>query len=144
MPGGVFLRPKLKGDYQDFSFIPSSVFVWMLSALVLLIVSSVILNESGCSERSMGYVSSILSFSSAMAAGITAGRKRKAGALYTALLTASVLVVMLLTIGFMISSTMIEPSAVMSLVSFTFAGCLVGVVCFLPSNKRKKRYRPQP
>ena len=138
------MHPKLKGEYQDFSFLPASIFAWFLSALLLLIVVSVFFNEMGCSERSLGYASSVLSFLCAMAAGIVAGRKRKAPALYTALLTASVLVIILLTIGFLISSTMIEPSAVMSLVSFSFSGCLVGVILFPADSRRKKRHKPQP
>jgi len=138
------LRSKLKGEYQDFSFLPAALFVWLLSALVLLVISSVILNEAGCSEKSLGYVSSLLSFGTAAAAGVAAGRKRKAGAFYTALVTAFVLVTALLTAGFLISSDMIEPSAVMSLVSFSFAGCLVGAVLFPVRKKSKKKQRPKP
>ena len=137
------MRPKLKGEYYDSAFLLSAVFVWLMSALLLLIISSIILNEAGCSEKSLGYVSSLISFLSALAAGIAAGRKRKAGTLYTALLTASVLVTALLTIGFLISGPSIEPSAVMSLISFSFTGCMVGVVFFSNPVQKRKKYRPQ-
>ena len=137
------MRPKIKGEYFDFAFLISAFFVWMMCALVLLLISSIILYEVGCTEKSLGYVSSTISFVSAAVSGAAAGRKRKNGALFTALLTASVLVVVLLTIGFLVNGSGISPSAVMSVISFSFTGCMVGVVFFSTPIHRKKRYRPQ-
>jgi len=137
------LPQKIKGEYFDPRFLLSAAFAWLVSALILLLLSSILLNELGCTEKSLGYTSSAISFAAAMIAGMAAGRKRKAGAVYTALLTASAMVTALLTIGFMINGNEIEASAVMSVISFSFAGCLVGVVMFTGSGKNKKRYRPK-
>lgn len=137
------MRPKIKGEYFDGSFILSALFAWFLSALLLLILSSIILNEAGCSEKALGYTSSVISFVSAFAAGIVTGRKRKTGALYASLLTASFLVVALLTVGFLVNGSSIEPSAVMSVISFSFAGCVAGGVMFPGGSHKKKKYKPQ-
>ncbi len=135
---------KIKGEYFDPRFLLSAAFTWLISALVLLLVSSIILNEAGCStEKSLGYTSSVISFASALMAGIAAGKKRKVGAAYTALVTAAAMVTALLTIGFLINGTAIEASAVMSVISFSFAGCLVGAVLFTGSTSNKKRYKPK-
>ena len=137
------MRQKIKGDFFDPSFLLSAFFAWIISAMILLIISSIILNEMGCSEKSLGYVSSAISFITAVTAGISAGRKRKAGSVYTALLTATALVTTLLTIGFLVEGSAIEPSAVMSVISFSFTGCMLGAVFFAVPTQKKKRYRPQ-
>ena len=136
------MRPKINGEYYDSAFLLSACFVWMISATSMLLVASVLLSEFGCTEKSLGYVSSLITFLSAMLAGISAGRKRKLSTLYTSLLTASVLTTALLTIGFMINGRLLVPSSVMSLISFTFTGCMVGVVFFsVPINRKKHRMK---
>ena len=136
------MRPKIKGEYFDSAFLFNALMAWIISATLLLLIASVLLNELGCTEKSMGYVSSLISFIAALVAGITAGRKRKAGTLYTAMLTASVLVTALLTLGFMIEGVELVPSSVMSVISFSFTGCMVGTV-FFSSTSSKKRYKPK-
>lgn len=135
------MRSIIKGDGYDPAFLLSSAFVWLISASILLIISAVILCEIGCTEQSLGYVSSFISFGSALAAGAAAARRRKKKNLYTALLTAAALVIALLTVGFLIDGIEIEASAIMSVVSFTFAGCVVGVISF-SSGVKRKQYRP--
>ena len=136
------MRPYLKGEYYDSGFLLSAFAVWLICAFSLLVISSVLLNELGCSEQTLGYASSAISFISALAAGIVASRKRKSGKMYTALLTASVLVTAFLTLGFLIQGSEIQPSAIMSIISFTFSGCLVGGI--IPSSfKTKKQYKPR-
>ena len=132
----------LKGEYYDSGFLLSAVFTWVLSAVLLLLIASIVMNEIGCNEQSIGYVSSLISFVAALSAGIAAARKRKNGVLYTALLTASVLVTALLTLGFIINGSDIEPSAILSIISFTFTGCLAGVVFYSPAKKRRQ-YKPR-
>ncbi len=137
------MYPKPKGEYYDPTFLLSAFFTWLITAVSLLLVSTIILSETGCSEKSLGYTSSAVSFLSAMAAGIAAGRKRKAGAVYTALLTAVALTTLLLTVGFLVNGNSIEASSVMSVVSFSFSGCLVGLIFFTFPVQTKKRYKPK-
>ena len=136
------MRPYLKGEYYDSGFILSAVLAWILSAALLLLICSILLNELGCNEQSLGYVSSLISFLAAVAAGVAAARKRKSGLLYTALITASVIVTALLTLGFLINGPDIEPSAIMSIISFSYSGCLVGMFFYTPGRKRK-HYKPR-
>ena len=137
------MRPKIKGEYFDPTFLFRAFFAWFLSALLLLIIASIILKECEASERVMAYASSTISFIAALVAGVSAKKKGRAGSIYTSLLTASALVTALFTIGFLIDGSNIVPSSVMSVISFTFSGCLVGTVLVsLPDNK-KKQYKPR-
>ena len=135
------MRPESKTLYLDSAFLPKAFLVWCLTSLVLLVLSSILLNELGCTERSLGYVSSAISFLSALAAGIVAASKRKSGTIYTALITAVALIIFLLTIGFLIDGGGIEASAVMSIVSFSFCGAIVGVICFPAKGQKRKRHK---
>ncbi len=139
MSGGVFLLRSLKGDFPDSGFLLKAAGAWLLSALLLLPAAALTLNALGATERALSMTSSLISFLSAAFAGAAAARKRRSGSVYTALLSAAVLVTALLTVGFLIAGESIDPSAVLSLVSFSFAGCLVGaVLCYRPVNKRRK------
>ncbi len=121
----------------------SALAAWAVSALVLVCIASLILSKVSLGEGAMGYVSSALSFLSAVCAGAALGRSRSAALIYPALLTAAVLVTALLTIGFMVEGADLQASGVLSVVSFSFAGCLAGAVLFGGRKpvKHKKRYR---
>ena len=45
---------------------------WTVSALILLVIASAVINAAGCGEYIMGYVCSALSFLSAFSAGAAA------------------------------------------------------------------------
>ena len=117
--------------------------VWAVSALVLLCIACLILSKVSLGEAAMGYVSSALSFSSAAFAGAVLGRGRAGGVVYPAMLTAAVLVTVLLTVGFIIEGADLQSSGVLSVVSFTFTGCLFGAVAAggKKSKSHRKRYR---
>lgn len=128
-----------KQNYTDAHFILSALAGWFISAPALIVLAAIIVNRAQMGSRSIGYASSVLSFLCAAAAGIAAGRTRKAGKLYTAAVSAAVITTLLLTVGFLIDGTDLDASGVLSVVSFTFAGCLTGCVCF--SGKGSKRRR---
>lgn len=133
----------MKGEYFDSVFLVSAIVAWAMCAFVLLTVSSVILHETGAAEQSIGYASSAVSFLSAAAAGWAAARKRKKASFYTSLLTGTVIITVLLTVGFLIDGKKLEPSSVMSVISFTFTGCMVGGVLLYRPGKRPKRLFPK-
>ncbi len=135
---GCFLQSIQKQNYADARFILSALGAWFIAALVLLAAASAIVNRAELGSGSMGYVSSAISFLSAFAAGARAGRMRKAGTLYTAAVSAAVITTLLLTVGFIIDGSDLEASGVLSVVSFTFAGCMAGCV-FLGGGSKKKR-----
>lgn len=121
----------------------SALAAWAISALILLCIASLILSKISLGEGAMGYVSSALSFLSAVFAGAAQGRAKSGGIIYPALLTAAVLVTALLTIGFIVEGADLQSSGVLSVVSFTFSGCLLGAVLSggKKSKSHKKRYR---
>ncbi len=118
---------------------------WTVSAIVLLIIASAVINASDCGEYIMGYACSALSFLSAFSAGAAAARKSRKGTVYTGALTGAIITTVLLTIGFIVKGTETEASAVLSVVSFTFAGSIAGAVLFGRGNaSKRKRYSPRP
>ena len=118
---------------------------WAMSATVLLIIASAIINASNCGEYIMGYVCSALSFLSAFSAGAAAVGKGRKGTLYAGALTGAVITTVLLTVGFIVKGSETEASAVLSVVSFTFAGSIAGAVIFgRGSASKRKRYAPRP
>ena len=137
------MRSFLKGEYYDSGFLISAVLAWIICASMLLLICTVLLCELGCTEQALGYTSSAISFLAAFTSGVVASRRRKSGTIYTALMTAAVIVTTLLTIGFLINGSAIEPSAIMSVVSFTFAGCMSGAILFFSPGKRHKQYKPR-
>lgn len=129
---------------MELRFLPKALLGWLVSAVILLLIAAGIVSKSKISSASIGYVSSALSFLTALTAGIVAGRTRRGGALYAGLLTAAALVICLLTAGFLAKGQDMEPSGILSVVSFTFAGCLFGSVFFSGRKKtgRKTRFKP--
>lgn len=118
---------------------------WAMSAIVLLIIASATINVSNCGEYIMGYVCSALSFLSAFSAGAAAVGKGRKGTLYAGALTGAVITTVLLTVGFIVKGSETEASAVLSVVSFTFAGSIAGAVIFgRGSASKRKRYAPRP
>lgn len=107
--------------------------VWLICALLLTTIASLINNRAGLSLRDLGISSSAISFLSAFAAGCACIRVRKSKRLITGLICAGVLIVILLTCGYIISSGLPEQGAVISVTSFTLSGCLFGAV-FCPTG----------
>ena len=118
---------------------------WTSSAIVLLIITSDVINASDCGEYIIGYVCSALSFLSAFSAGAASAGKSRKGTVYVGALTGAVITTVLLTVGFIVKGTETEASAVLSVVSFTFAGSIAGAVLFGRGNaSKRKRYAPRP
>ena len=135
---------KQKTDYADAGFILPALKAWCLSALAALLLAAVILSRLDLGGGCVGYMSSALSFISAVFAGAAAGKVRKTGVLYTAAVSAAVIVIALLTVGFIVAGAELGSSGVISVVSFTFAGCLAGAVFFGDRGKTRRRGpRPQ-
>ena len=126
---------KFAKDSGSLRVLLRAISVWCVFALALLILSSAILSRIGTGSDSLGYVSSCISFLCAAAAGSAAAGKGDR-LFVSGLLTAGVLLILLLTVGFLIRGREMDPSGVMSVVTFTVAGVFFGSV-FL--RKRQKR-----
>lgn len=122
----------------DMRFLARAGGAWALSAIVLLLIASMIVSRASIGAGTIGYISSAISFLAACFAGASAAQHRADGGIYTGLITAAAISTALLTIGFIVEGAEIEASAVLSVVTFTFSGCLVGSV-FLQRNGRKNK-----
>lgn len=121
-------------------FLLSAMAAWAFSAGILLCMAALAADISKVGETSLAYFSSALSFLTAAAAGLAAARHRKAGGLVTALASSTTIVILLLTLGFLIRGEKLDPSAVLSVVSFTYAGCLFGAcLLYKPMKKNGKQ-----
>lgn len=112
---------------------------WTVSAAVLLLAGTLAANSLGLGEQGLGIVSSAVSFLSAFAAGIAAARGYTGQRLIVSLTTATALVIFLLTVGFLIKGEEMNSSAILSIVSFTYAGVFSGTI-LPPRKKAGKRY----
>ena len=108
---------------------------WVLSAPVFLAMAAFAANVTGAGEMSIGYISSAVSFLSAAAAGYNAMRNQKSAGIAAALITATAIVITLLSVGFLIKGEEMNASSMISLVSFTYAGVLVGALG-IPRNEK--------
>ena len=132
-----------KTQLPEGSFFISAAAAWLLSACVLLAAATLAANLTGMGEQGMGILSSALSFLCAAAAGRAAAKKQRTKKLLTAFLTSAMLVILLLTVGFLIQGPELDPSSILSLVSFTYAGVFFGV-CVLSGSDRRAIKRPCP
>lgn len=121
-------------------FLLSALLSWLVSAAVLLPAAALVLCKSNISSDCVGYISSALSLAAATFAGIAAAKRREEGKIYTALLTAATLITVLLTAGFLIKGSDMGSSGILSVITFTLSGCLIGAV-FAPKGRRRAKRR---
>ena len=120
----------------------NAITAWLLSAGILLVLATLAANLAGMGEQGMGILSSLLNFLCAAAAGWAAAKRQRKSGLLTVLLISAALVVLLLTVGFLIGGKELNPSPILSLVSFTFAGVLFGaMVLYRPQSASRKTTR---
>ncbi len=111
---------------------------WSIVAAAMLVTASLVLAGSGTGSELLGYVSSTISFLAAAAAG-TAVERYERGAIPRSLIIAGALIVVLLTAGVLIGRNEVDASGILSLVTFTISGAMVGAL--LPGLGQKKRPR---
>ena len=118
----------------DLSLFARALAAWSVCAFALLACASILYAADGTNLSTMGYASSIISFFAAVAAGIAAGSRCRKQRLQAGLISAFFLIALLLLIGFLVKGKL-NGSAVLSMCSFTIAGCLLGAI--LPVRKRR-------
>lgn len=123
----------------DIRFIPSAVLMWTVCALVMLPMFALAAHIFLWSERSLAYACSAINFLAAVFAGAKAMSVRKKNAVLTALVAGVCIIITLFTIAFLSAGDAMKVDGILSVVSFTLAGALVGAV-FFPLD-RKKTFR---
>lgn len=125
----------------DIRFLSDALIMWILSAIILLPLGAVAAELIKCSEVGLAYISSALSFLTALIAGAKAMHSRKKSAVTTAVISALAIIILALTLGFVIAGDRLQPDGILSLVTFTLSGALVGSVFFSGKKSRHKRNR---
>ena len=121
----------------NFSFLARAFAAWGICAAALLLCGAVLYASDGAALSSLGYVSSLISFLAAVGAGAAAASAGKERRLLCGLLSALCLSAALMLTGFLIRGRL-DGSAVLSVLSFTLTGCVLGSL--LPMRKRKRTY----
>lgn len=114
-----------------------AVLLWLITALCLLSMSALVLSKAEAGSASLGYVSSAISFISAATAGFSISRGAGDKQFLQGLIAAVVFVTLLLTIGFLVRGKNMDPSGILSVVTFTVTGVLFGSV--ITRNGRRTR-----
>ena len=128
-------------DLPDVQCIATAVAAWGISAALLTLLAALAAALFSVPAAAIGYISSALSFAAALAAGRCAMRGRKTGALYTGLVAGVVITTIVLNMGFIIAGSGIAADGVLSVATFTLAGCLAGSVFFVGGHGKQKRNR---
>lgn len=110
---------------------------WAAAAVVLLMIASLLIAKGKIPYHAVGYLCSLMSFLAAAYAGARVERSGSGGFL-SALILSVFLVIVLLTLGYVIGGNKMSPSGIISVVSFTISGCLLGCVLF---GRRKSKGR---
>lgn len=124
-----------KGGAPGVSCLISAFAAWLLCACVTLSAATLAANAFGIGERGLGFLSSAVSFLCAAAAGVAAAGKTRDRSLFISLIVSTALVIPLLTIGFLIGGGRVDPSPLLSLVSFTYTGVLFGMMILYRPKK---------
>lgn len=111
--------------------------VWIIAAITLCFLSACVIRAHCTSSAALGYVSSAISFLCAMLAAAAAGDGERR--LVSGLLCGAGLSLVLLTAGYLIAGKEMDPSGILSVLSFTFAGCLTGSILFGGKKAKTKR-----
>lgn len=122
----------------DIRYLLSSLLFWMMCSAIMLPFAALGAHIFKCGETALAYISSSLSFVSALLAGAKAMHTRKRNAIGTAFVTGVCIIILALTLGFIVAGEKLDAAGILSVVTFTISGSLVGAV-FFPGQKKQSR-----
>lgn len=132
-------------DRGELLFLLKAGYAWLISAGLLLLLLSLLIGRTSMDSSCIGYLSSLVSFLSAAAAGFAAARSRMGSGLSTAGFCSVALIIVLLTTGFLIEGESMTSSSMISVCSMSAAGVMLGccvLAVLLPGKKsRNRRYK---
>ena len=129
-----------ENDRGELLFLFKALVTWLTVGIILSLILSIIISQTTLDSSYIAYLSSIISFITAVFAGFRAMSARRKGKLYTALFTAGFLIIFILSVAYIIASGEIIASGLISVISFTFSGVFFGAyilytMCY--GNRRK-------
>ena len=111
---------------------------WILTAAICLLISSCLVAKGIISYKGIGYLSSGISFLAALFAGNQIG-KGECRSLLNCITGAVCLVIILLTLGSIISRGSLSPSGILSAATFTITGFLTGSLLPIAGGNKKRK-----
>ena len=123
----------------DIRFLLSSMLFWFISSMILLPLAALGAHVFECGENALAYLSSSLSFLTSLLAGSKAMHIRKRNAIGTAFVTGVCIIILALTLGFIVAGEKLDAAGILSVVTFTISGSLMGAVFFPGSKKQGRR-----
>ena len=119
------------------SMLRRAVLSWLLAAVLCLLLAALLVEKGLVPYMAIGYLGSAMSFITAVFAAAGMGGSAKGG-LLSALAVSLCLVILLLTVGFLISNGALDPAGILSVSTFTIAGFLCGNLLFDRKSRRSK------
>lgn len=123
-----------KGSLRAFG---RGLLTWLVAAAVLSFLAAVFVRALEVPSAQFAYISSFLSFAAALLAGL--GGRQEGGNLLRALAGGIGLCLVLLTAGCLIGGKTQDASSLLSVVSFSLTGWLLGNVLFNSKKTETKR-----
>ena len=112
---------------------------WLITAVALLVLFSFVLSRVGTGSAVLGYLSSFVSFCAAFSAGCSFRRHGQGKRALPSLALALGLVILLLSVGLRIGGRPLDPSGILSVVSFTVVGVAAGSLLFPLCGKASRK-----
>lgn len=127
---------KRRAEASFADLIPPAIAIWFLCGIFSALIISYTLSLICKSEAFFGYCISAVSFIAAFIASRLILSSVTKGLVINAAILSTVFIILALLIGFLIDSYAIDVSSILSLSTFTIAGCLSGCV-FMPVKKNR-------
>ena len=126
----------LIGNLLSLKTLMRALTVWLISAVLLLILSTALLNCFNAGSKILAYVSSAISLLASFTATMSAVKSMGKSRMMTAIICALSISILLLLIGFVVSDAGLSADGILSVVMFTFSGALLGGF-FAPLGTKK-------
>lgn len=133
--GGVFLSGKALSG-RSLKNVGRAVVVWSLSIVIFTLLASIIVSSIKINEKTLNGISSLITFMSSAAAGISL-RKSRESKRYCFLLCL-LIIIAALSVGLLLDGSRLEPGGVLSVSSFTICGTMSGYVIKTRGRKRSR------
>lgn len=135
------MEKNARAQGADLSFMPRVGVAWLLTALLLLLISTAIITLADLKASCFAAFGAAAGFLAAAAAGFNAKRNSDRPVWLAAGISAIALTIFLLTIGFLISDNKMQAEGILTVVITTGVGCFVGAILASHTKKLQKKNR---
>lgn len=123
----------------DFRFLPRALAAWLITSCLLLLMAASIITAADLKASCFGAFGCAVGFCASVSAGFVAAKNNPLSALKLSLLTAGALIILLLTLGFVISGESMSVAGILSVAAVSLVGCVFGVSLRVKTSKNYKK-----